>query len=115
MIDLQNVTKRYRETVAVEDVSLTVSEGELLVLLGDSGSGKTTTLKMINRLIDATSGVIRLDGEDVRKVTGHILRRRVGYVFQKVGLFPHMTVAENIAITPLLLGWAIKPAPAPEQ
>ncbi len=105
MIELQNVTKRYGETVAVDAVSLSVSEGELLVLLGESGSGKTTTLKMINRLIDATSGVIRLDGEDIREVPGHILRRRVGYVFQKVGLFPHMTVAENIAITPLLLGW----------
>ncbi|MEE8549939.1 MAG: ABC transporter ATP-binding protein [Gemmatimonadota bacterium] len=105
MIELQNVTKRYGETVAVDAVSLSVSEGELLVLLGESGSGKTTTLKMINRLIDATSGVIRLDGEDVREVPEHILRRRVGYVFQKVGLFPHMTVAENIAITPLLLGW----------
>ena len=105
MIELQNVTKRYGETVAVDGVSLTVTEGELLVLLGDSGSGKTTTLKMVNRLIDATSGVIRLDGEDVREVPGHILRRRVGYVFQKVGLFPHMTVAENIAITPKLLGW----------
>jgi len=105
MIELQNVTKRYGETVAVDGVSLTVTEGELLVLLGDSGSGKTTTLKMINRLIDATSGVIRLDGEDIRDVPEHILRRRVGYVFQKVGLFPHMTVAENIAITPKLLGW----------
>ena len=105
MIELQNVTKRYGETVAVDGVSLTVTEGELLVLLGDSGSGKTTTLKMVNRLIDATSGVIRLDGEDVREVPEHILRRRVGYVFQKVGLFPHMTVAENIAITPKLLGW----------
>ncbi len=105
MIELQNVTKRYGETTAVDAVSLSVSEGELLVLLGESGSGKTTTLKMINRLIDATSGVIRLDGQDIREVPEHILRRRVGYVFQKVGLFPHMTVAENIAITPLLLGW----------
>ncbi len=77
MIELQNVTKRYGETVAVDGVSLSVTEGELLVLLGDSGSGKTTTLKMVNRLIDATSGVIRLDGEDVREVPEHILRRRV--------------------------------------
>ncbi|MFQ5682994.1 MAG: ABC transporter ATP-binding protein [Candidatus Binatia bacterium] len=105
MIDLQNITKRYGDTVAVDTVSLSVSKGELLVLLGESGSGKTTTLKMINRLIDATSGVIRLDGEDIRGVPVHILRRRVGYVFQKVGLFPHMTVAENIGITPSLLGW----------
>ncbi len=105
MIELQNVTKRYGETVAVDAVSLTVAEGELLVLLGDSGSGKTTTLKMINRLIDATSGMILLDGQDIHEGAAHILRRRVGYVFQKVGLFPHMTVAENIAITPTLLGW----------
>ncbi len=105
MIELQNVTKRYGDTVAVDSVSLSVSKGELLVLLGDSGSGKTTTLKMINRLIDATSGVIRLDGQDVREGPAHLLCRRIGYVFQKVGLFPHMTVAENIAITPSLLGW----------
>lgn len=107
MIELNNVTKQYGETAVVDDISLAVSEGELLVLLGDSGSGKTTTLKMINRLIDATSGVIRLDGQDVRKVPAHLLRRRVGYVFQKVGLFPHMTVAENIAITPSLLEWEL--------
>jgi osmoprotectant transport system ATP-binding protein len=105
MIELNNVTKRYGETVVVDDISLAVAEGELLVLLGDSGSGKTTTLKMINRLIDASSGVIRLDEQDVREVPAHLLRRRVGYVFQKVGLFPHMTVAENIAITPSLLEW----------
>ncbi len=105
MIELHNVTKQYGETVVVDDISLAVAEGELLVLLGDSGSGKTTTLKMINRLIDPTSGVIRLDGQDVREVPAHLLRRRVGYVFQKVGLFPHMTVAENIAITPSLLEW----------
>lgn len=105
MIELHNVTKQYGETVVVDNISLAVSAGELLVLLGDSGSGKTTTLKMINRLIDATSGVIRLDGQDVREVPAHLLRRRVGYVFQKVGLFPHMTVAENIAITPSLLEW----------
>jgi osmoprotectant transport system ATP-binding protein len=105
MIELHNVTKQYGETAVVDDISLAVSEGELLVLLGDSGSGKTTTLKMINRLIDATSGVIRLDGQDVRELPAHLLRRRVGYVFQKVGLFPHMTVAENIAITPSLLEW----------
>lgn len=105
MIELQDVTKRYGETIAVDSISLNVSEGELLVLLGESGSGKTTTLKMINRLIEATSGVIRLDGEDIRDVPAHVLRRRVGYVFQKSGLFPHMTIAENIAITPLLLDW----------
>ena len=106
MIGLQNVTKRYGATVAVDAVSLSVTEGELLVLLGDSGSGKTTTLKMVNRLIDATSGVIRLDGEDVREVPGHILRRRVGYVFQQVGLGLGLTGHEDVAIHPKLVGWA---------
>lgn len=105
MIELIDVTKKYGDTVAVDEISLTVAEGELLVLLGDSGSGKTTTLKMINRLVDATSGTIRLDGQNVLEGPAHLLRRRVGYVFQKVGLFPHMTVAENIAVIPSLLEW----------
>jgi len=105
MIELQQVTKRYGEVLAVDGVSLTVREGELLILLGDSGSGKTTTLKTVNRLIEPSSGKILLDGEDVGGVEPHVLRRRIGYVFQKVGLFPHLTVAENIGITPSLLGW----------
>jgi osmoprotectant transport system ATP-binding protein len=105
MIELQNVRKQYGEVAAVDGVSFTVQPGELLVLLGDSGSGKTTTLKVINRLIEPTSGVIRLDGADVTQIEAHALRRRIGYVFQQIGLFPHMTVAENVAITPLLLGW----------
>jgi osmoprotectant transport system ATP-binding protein len=105
MIELQQVTKRYGEVLAVDGVSLSVREGELLILLGDSGSGKTTTLKTVNRLIEPSSGRILLDGEDVAEVAPHVLRRRIGYVFQKVGLFPHLTVAENIGITPSLLGW----------
>ena len=105
MIELQQVTKRYGEVLAVDGVSLTVQEGELLILLGDSGSGKTTTLKTVNRLIEPSSGKILLDGENVGGVAPHVLRRRIGYVFQKVGLFPHLTVAENIGITPSLLGW----------
>jgi osmoprotectant transport system ATP-binding protein len=105
MIQLQQVTKRYGEVLAVDGVSLTVREGELLILLGDSGSGKTTTLKTVNRLIEPSSGKILLDGENVGGVAPHVLRRRIGYVFQKVGLFPHLTVAENIGITPSLLGW----------
>lgn len=105
MIELQQVTKRYGEVLAVDGVSLTVREGELLILLGDSGSGKTTTLKTVNRLIEPSSGKILLDGENVGGVAPHVLRRRIGYVFQKVGLFPHLTVAENIGITPSLLGW----------
>ena len=105
MIELKALTKRYGAANAVDDVSLTVSDGELFVLVGGSGSGKTTTLKMINRLIEPSSGAILIDGEDVTTLPPHALRRRIGYVFQKVGLFPHMTVAENIGITPALLRW----------
>ena len=105
MIELERVTKRYPAGPAVDELTLTVEEGELLVLLGGSGSGKTTTLKMINRLIEPTSGRIRLDGHDVTAGPAHEVRRRIGYAFQKVGLFPHMSVGDNIAITPNLLGW----------
>ena len=105
MIELQHLTKQYGERLAVRDLSLTVGEGELLVLLGGSGSGKTTTLKMINRLIEPSAGSVLVDGRDVAELAPHDLRRRIGYAFQQVGLFPHMTVAENIGITPALLGW----------
>jgi len=105
MLELEDVTVRFGEVTAVNGVSLTVAEGELLMLLGGSGSGKTTTLETINRLVEPTSGVIRLDGEDVRDLVPHALRRRIGYCFQGVGLFAHMTVAENVGITPRLLGW----------
>ncbi|WP_437764484.1 ABC transporter ATP-binding protein [Sorangium sp. So ce281] len=105
MIELEQVTKRYDGIVAVDRVSLRVEPGELVVLLGGSGSGKTTTLKMTNRLIEPSSGRIRVEGEDVTTVPPHALRRRVGYVFQRLGLFPHLTVAENVGITPALLGW----------
>jgi osmoprotectant transport system ATP-binding protein len=89
----------------VEDLSLGVGRGELLVLLGGSGSGKTTTLKMVNRLVEPTSGSVRIGGRDTRELAPHELRRRIGYAFQQVGLFPHMTVGENVAVTPSLLGW----------
>ena len=105
MIELQHLTKQYGEQLAVHDLSLTVGEGELLVLLGGSGSGKTTTLKMINRLIEPSAGSVLVDGRDVAELAPHDLRRRIGYAFQQVGLFPHMTVAENIGVTPALLGW----------
>ena len=105
MIDAVGLTKRYGDVVAVDDLSLQVNDGELLVLLGGSGSGKTTTLKMVNRLIEPSAGRITIDGEDTASVDAHALRRRIGYVFQRIGLFPHLTVAENVAVTLTLLGW----------
>jgi osmoprotectant transport system ATP-binding protein len=104
-IQADGLTKRYGDVAAVDDFSLSVGAGELVVLLGGSGSGKTTTLKMVNRLIEPTAGSVRLDGIDTTELLPHELRRRVGYVFQRIGLFPHMTVGENIAVTPGLLGW----------
>src|ERR1700738_1715613 len=94
---------------AVDDVSLEVAEGEFLAIVGGSGSGKTTLLRLANRLIDADSGSITIEGQDVRAADPVQLRRRIGYVFQSGGLFPHMSVADNIGITPKLLG-----APATE-
>ena len=105
MIQLENVRKDYGETTAVRDVSFAVEEGELLILLGTSGCGKTTTLKMINRLIDISAGSIFVDNQDISQMNPVHLRRSIGYVFQGIGLFPHMTVAQNIAITPKLEGW----------
>src|SRR5712692_7322136 len=93
-----------KPVLAVNDVSLDVTEGELLAIVGGSGSGKTTLLRLANRLIEADSGSITIDGEDVRKIDPIPLRRRIGYVFQSGGLFPHMSVADNIGITPRLLG-----------
>jgi osmoprotectant transport system ATP-binding protein len=105
MIVLEGVSKWYGRTEAVHDVSLRVPPGRMLVLLGGSGSGKTTTLKMINRLIEPTSGRIEVNGQDVRATDPVTLRRGIGYVFQGIGLFPHHSVAENIAVVPRLLGW----------
>ncbi|MBN1422304.1 MAG: ATP-binding cassette domain-containing protein [Planctomycetes bacterium] len=107
MIALKDVSKSFDrgQTWAVRGISLEVADGETLVLLGSSGSGKTTTLKMINRLLEPTEGAIEIDGEDVRAGDPVALRRRIGYVFQGIGLFPHMTVEANVAIVPRLLGW----------
>ena len=109
MIELDHVTKRFGEggdaVTAVDDLTLTVAEGEVVALVGSSGSGKTTTLRMINRLIEPTAGRITVASRDVASLPAHELRRGIGYVIQQGGLFPHRTVAENIATVPGLLGW----------
>ena len=106
MIELKNVTKRYPSgNVAVEDLSLTVDAGEICVLVGPSGCGKTTTMKMINRLIEPTTGQILIDGQDVTHGDPVRLRRGIGYVIQQIGLFPHMSIADNVGTVPRLLGW----------
>lgn len=106
VIELSAVSKRYGALAALDGVRLSVAPGEFVALVGGSGSGKTTLLKTINRLIVPDAGFVRLAGEDIAAVELHALRRRIGYVFQDIGLFPHLTVAENIAITPKLLGWS---------
>jgi len=106
MIEVQELTKNYGSRTAVNRLSFHVAKGELLVLVGGSGSGKTTTLKLINRLIEPTHGCVLIEDEDASRFEPHELRRRIGYVSQAVGLFPHMTIAENIEITPSLLGWS---------
>jgi osmoprotectant transport system ATP-binding protein len=105
MIRLDSVTKRFGNQVAVRELSLEVGAGEVCMLVGPSGCGKTTTMKMINRLVEPSGGRIFLDGDDVTAVDPVQLRRRVGYVIQQVGLFPHQTVGENVATVPRLLGW----------
>ena len=105
MIAFERVTKRFGPWVAVDDVSFTVAEGEFCVLIGPSGSGKSTLLKMVNRLIVQDGGTIRVNGEDITALAPEELRRRMGYVIQSVGLFPHWTVERNIATVPTLLGW----------
>ena len=105
MIELDRLVKRYGSDEVVRDLTLTVGAGEMLILLGGSGCGKTTTLKMVNRLVEPTAGTVRLDGDDASAMPRHELRRRIGYVVQQGGLFPHMTVAENVGVTPSLMGW----------
>jgi len=106
-IRLEQLTKQFpgQREPAVAELTMDIPEGEIVILVGPSGCGKTTTMKLINRLIEPTSGRILLDGEDVTRVNPDRLRRRIGYVIQQIGLFPHMTIYENIATIPRLLGW----------
>ncbi|WP_070887160.1 ABC transporter ATP-binding protein [Pseudomonas sp. D1-3] len=109
MIQLDKLTKKFqqkgKDVVAVNEVSLTVDEGQICVFLGPSGCGKSTTLKMINRLIAPTSGRVLINGEDTTGIDEVTLRRNIGYVIQQIGLFPNMTIEENITVVPKLLGW----------
>ncbi|HEY3916564.1 MAG TPA: ABC transporter ATP-binding protein [Stellaceae bacterium] len=105
MIELKGVTKRYGARVSVDNVSFTVDKGAFCAIVGSSGSGKSTTLRMINRLIEPSAGTITLDGADVASMPVESLRRRIGYAIQSVGLFPHWTIADNIATVPRLLHW----------
>lgn len=109
MIQLQHVSKHYNnnrnKTIAVDDISFTIKEGETVVLLGTSGCGKTTTLRMINRLAESTTGNIIVNGQNIKDQQPELLRRGIGYVLQHHGLFPHYTVAENIAVVPNLFKW----------
>jgi len=105
MIRVEKLTKRYDATTVVDDVSFEVERNSITVVVGTSGSGKSTLLRMINRLVEPSSGRVLLDGADTRSEPAHLLRRRIGYVIQGNGLFPHRTVAENVATVPRLLGW----------
>ncbi|HLS34143.1 MAG TPA: betaine/proline/choline family ABC transporter ATP-binding protein, partial [Brevibacterium sp.] len=110
MIRLEELTKRFpgQSGNAVESLTMDIRAGEIVVLVGPSGCGKTTTMKMINRIIEPSSGRIVLNGEDVTSKDPDQLRRRIGYVIQQTGLFPHMTIGENVATVPKLLGWDAK-------
>jgi osmoprotectant transport system ATP-binding protein len=105
VIAFEDVVVRFGATEALAGVSLTVGAGELCALVGPSGSGKTTLLRLVNRLVEPQSGMVRVRGEDVMRLDAPVLRRSIGYAMQSVGLFPHRTVAENIATVPRMLGW----------
>ena len=108
MIEIDDITKVYGETAVVDRVTLTVEPHTICVVVGTSGSGKTTLMRMINRLVEPTSGSIRIDGEDIGAIPAYELRRRIGYAIQGHGLFPHRTVGQNIATVPRLVGWEPK-------
>jgi osmoprotectant transport system ATP-binding protein len=105
MIAIEEVTVRFGATEALSGISLAVREAELCVLVGPSGCGKTTLLRLVNRLVEPASGTVRVRGQDIARLDAPALRRSIGYAMQSVGLFPHRTVAENIATVPRLLGW----------
>ena len=105
MITVENLTKRYGPATVVDGVSLTVERNSITAIVGTSGSGKSTLLRMVNRLVEPTSGRVLIEGRDTRDEPAYLLRRHIGYVIQGNGLFPHRTVAENIATVPRLLGW----------
>ncbi len=105
MIEFENVVKQYGGFRAVDGLSLHVPAGEMCVLIGPSGCGKTTTMRMVNRLIEPTSGRIKVEGKDNEAFAPEELRRKIGYAIQQIGLFPHMTVGQNIGVVPRLLGW----------
>lgn len=105
MIEIESLSKTYDATTVVDRVSMTIAAGDVCVIVGTSGSGKTTLLRMINRLVEPTSGLVRIKGRDTREVRSHELRRQIGYVIQGHGLFPHRSVGQNIATVPRLLGW----------
>src|SRR5437763_14628927 len=107
-VEFRHVTKQYGPQGAVVDLCLLVPAGDICVLVGPSGCGKTTSLKMVNRLVEPSSGQVLIDGEDVMRVELTELRRGIGYVIQQVGLFPHQTIAENVGTVPRLLGWPRK-------
>jgi len=107
MIELDGLGKRFAgsDAWAVRDLSLSVRRGELLAILGESGCGKTTTLKMVNRLIEPSTGRVLIEGQPVHDRPAYELRRGIGYVFQGIGLFPHLSIARNVSVVPELLGW----------
>jgi osmoprotectant transport system ATP-binding protein len=108
MIRFESVTKKYGDTEILKGINLEIKDNELVVLIGPSGCGKTTTLKMINRLIEPSSGAIYIDGKNIFNMNAIELRRNIGYVIQQIGLFPHMTVGQNIELVPLLRKWPKK-------
>lgn len=105
MITLKNITKKFDNQIAVDKLSLELKKGELCAFVGESGCGKSTTLRMINRLIEPDEGLIEINGKDINDYKAEDLRRSIGYVVQSTGLFPHMNVRENISVVPRLLKW----------